>query len=218
VVSRDRHAELLSALALCGATIEKLALHVRHWQRTEVGEAEESFGKGQKGSSAMPHKRNPILSENLAGLARLLRSYAGAALENVALWHERDISHSSVERVALPDATILLDFMLHRGAGLVEGLVLRPERMRENLERSGGLVFSEAVLLALIRRGLKRPEAYEHVQRAATEAHEGRATFRQALDADPDVARLVGSALDECFDLDHHLRHVDTIYRRCFVD
>jgi adenylosuccinate lyase len=218
VVSRDRHAEALGAIALCGATVEKLALQVRHWQRTEVGEAEEPFGRGQKGSSAMPHKRNPVLSENLTGLARLLRAYAGASLENVALWHERDISHSSVERVALPDATILLDFMLHRAAGLTEGLIVRPDRMRANLERTGGILFSESVLLALVRRGLTRPDAYALVQRAAASSLDGQVAFRDALAADPEVQRLLGSGLDECFDLAHHLRHVDAIYRRCFVD
>jgi len=218
VVARDRHAEALSALALCGATVEKLALQIRHWQRTEVGEAEEPFGRGQKGSSAMPHKKNPILSENVTGLARLLRGYAGTALENVALWHERDISHSSVERVTLPDATILADFMLARAAGLVEGLVVHPERMSENLQRSGGLIFSEAVLLALVQKGLSRRDAYAIVQRAALIAHDGQASFREALDRDPEVGRLLGSTLDECFDVDHHLRHVDSIFKRCFGD
>jgi adenylosuccinate lyase len=214
VVSRDRHAEVVFALALCGTTVEKLALQIRHWQRTEVGEAEEPFGTGQKGSSAMPHKRNPVLSENLTGLARLLRAYAGAALEDVALWHERDISHSSVERVALPDATILLDFMLHRAAGLVEWLVVHAERMRENLLRSGGLIFSESVLLALVKKGLSRRDAYAIVQRAAM----AEGDFKRALAAEPEVARLLGPGLDECFDLLHHLRHVDTIFQRCFAD
>jgi adenylosuccinate lyase len=164
----------------------------------------------------MPHKKNPILSENLTGLARLLRSYAGAAFENVALWHERDISHSSVERVTLPDATILIDFMLARAAGLVEGLVVHPERMKENLERTHGLIFSEAVLLALVRRGLSRRDAYVIVQRAALIAHAGEASFREALGRDTEVVGLLGSTLDECFDLDHHLRHVDAIFQRCF--
>ena len=225
IVARDRHAEVLNALALLGTAIEQIALGVRHWQRTEVGEAEEGFGKGQKGSSAMPHKKNPILSENLCGLARLLRGYAQAGLEDVALWHERDISHSSVERVAMPDATILADFMTARATGLVRGLVVHASRMRANLDRTGGLYFSEAVLLALVRTGLPRQKAYEMVQRSAlaaineaaaaghTGAKPGR--FRELLGADPDVAsRLDTAALDGCFDLDHHLRHAQAIIHR----
>jgi adenylosuccinate lyase len=224
IVQRDRHAEVLGALALLGTAIEQIALGVRHWQRTEVSEAEEGFGKGQKGSSAMPHKKNPILSENLTGLARLLRGYAGAALEDVALWHERDISHSSVERVSFPDATILADFMLARGTTLVSGLVVHAERMRTNLESSGGLCFSEAVLLALVGKGLARQEAYVFVQRCAHAAlAEGAAVgklappgrFRALLGADPDVAKhLTAADLDGCFDLDHHLRHVPAILAR----
>ncbi len=225
VVARDRHAEVLSALALLGTAIEQIALGVRHWQRTEVGEAEEGFGKGQKGSSAMPHKKNPILSENLCGLARLLRGQLQSALESVALWHERDISHSSVERVILPDATILADFMVARATQLVRGLVVHPERMAKNLERTGGLYFSEAVLLAMVRTGLPRQRAYEMVQRAALRAIEEAAVeglvgarpgrFRELLGQDPEVsARLSVAELDACFDLSHHLRHVDTILRR----
>jgi adenylosuccinate lyase len=214
VVGRDRHAELLSAIALGGAAVESIALTVRHWQRTEVGEAEEPFGRGQKGSSAMPHKKNPILSENLCGLARLLRGYAGAGLEDVALWHERDISHSSVERVALSDACVLLDFMLDRATGLVSGLVVHPERARENLDRTGGLVFSEAVLLQLVRAGLPRQKAYERVQASALAAHEGRGKFRDLLAADPEISQRLGDALATAFDLAHHLRHVDAIYDR----
>jgi adenylosuccinate lyase len=215
VVARDRHAEVLGALALLGTAIEQIAVGVRHWQRTEVGEAEEGFGKGQKGSSAMPHKKNPILSENLTGLARLLRAYAGAALENVALWHERDISHSSVERVSLPDATILADFMLARATGLVRGLVVHADRMRANLDRTGGLFFSEAVLLALVRKGLPRQRAYEMVQRCALAAHGGQGSFRALCGADPDVAGHLGAdELDAAFSLEHHLRHIDTILRR----
>jgi len=215
VVARDRHAELLSALALLGAVIEQIAVTVRHWQRTEVGEAQEGFAKGQKGSSAMPHKKNPILSENLTGLARLLRSYAGAGLENVALWHERDISHSSVERVALPDATTLADFMLVRTTRLISGLVVRPERMLENLERFGGLIYSEAVLLALVRTGLPRQEAYVYVQRCAMGAQDGQGSFRELLGKDPEVSsRLSAEQLDSAFDLEHHLRHTDHIFRR----
>jgi len=225
IVARDRHAEVLVALALLGTAIEQIALGVRHWQRTEVGEAEEGFAAGQKGSSAMPHKKNPILSENLTGLARLLRSYAQAGLEDVALWHERDISHSSVERVAMPDATILADFMVARATGLVQGLVVHAARMRSNLERFGGLYFSEAVLLALVKTGLPRQKAYEMVQRSALAAINEAAAdgvagakpgrFRELLGKDPDVSsRLDAAALDACFDLDHHLRHAPAILER----
>jgi adenylosuccinate lyase len=215
IVGRDRHAEVFTALALLGAAVEQIALGVRHWQRTEVGEAEEPFGKGQKGSSAMPHKKNPILSENLTGLARLLRGYAGAGLEDVALWHERDISHSSVERVAMPDATILADFMLARTTGLVDGLVVHPERMRANLEKTGGLVFSEGVMLRLVARGLPRQGAYELVQRNALAAHAGAGKFRDLLGKDADIAAILTPAeLDAAFDLDHHLRHVELILER----
>ena len=227
IVARDRHADVLFALAMLGTAIEQIALGVRHWQRTEVSEAEEGFGKGQKGSSAMPHKKNPILSENLTGLARLLRGYAGAGLEDVALWHERDISHSSVERVSFPDATILADFMLARATSLVSGLVVHAERMRANLEASGGLCFSEAVLLALVGKGLARQEAYVFVQRCAHAAlREGAATgalappgrFRALLGADADVARHLSAAeLDACFDLEHHLRHVPAILARALA-
>ena len=225
IVARDRHAEVLTAIALLGTAIEQIALGVRHWQRTEVGEAEEGFGAGQKGSSAMPHKKNPILSENLTGLARLLRGYAQAGMEDVALWHERDISHSSVERVAMPDATILADFMVGRATGLVQGLVVHTARMRANLERFGGLYFSEAVLLALIKTGLPRQQAYEIVQRSALAAiHEAAVEglagakpgrFRELLGKDPDIgSRLDAKALDACFDLDHHLRHAPAILDR----
>jgi len=225
IVQRDRHAEVLCALALLGTAIEQIALGVRHWQRTEVGEAEEGFGAGQKGSSAMPHKKNPILSENLTGLARLLRSYAQAGMEDVALWHERDISHSSVERVAMPDATILADFMTARATSLVKGLVVHARRMKANLDRSGGLYFSEAVLLALVKTGLPRQEAYVLVQRAALKAVSEAASvgtvgalpgrFRELLGQDPDVtSRLDAKALDACFDLEHHLRHVPAILER----
>ncbi len=215
IVGRDRHAEVLNALALLGTAIEQIALGVRHWQRTEVGEAEEGFAPGQKGSSAMPHKKNPILSENLTGLARLLRAYAGAAYEDVALWHERDISHSSVERVAMPDATILADFMLARATTLVERLVVHPLRMAQNLARTGGLYFSEAVLLALIAKGIARQTAYVWVQRCALGSMTGTASFRALLGEDPEVAALLDdAALDACFDLDHHLRHVPAILAR----
>jgi adenylosuccinate lyase len=218
IVARDRHAEYFASLAVAGAAVERLALTVRHWQRTEVGEAQEPFGRGQKGSSAMPHKKNPILSENLCGLARLLRAYAGAALEDIALWHERDISHSSVERVAGPDASVLCDFMLDRAAGLVEGLSFDVQAAAANLERTRGLIYSEAALLALVRAGMARQQAYEVVQRAAMRVLEGAApSFREALGGDPEVARRLDvRALDACFDLAHHLRHVDAIFRRCF--
>jgi adenylosuccinate lyase len=215
VVPRDRHAEFFAALALGGAAVERIALQVRLLARTEVGEVLEPFGEEQRGSSAMPHKRNPILCENLCGLARMLRGYLVPALENVALWHERDISHSSVERVLFPDATILLDFMLHRMAEVVEGLEVRPERMRENLLRHGGLVYSGSVLLALIRAGLARKEAYRIVQRAALAAERGEGEFRALLGADPEVrARLAEADLAACFDLGRHLAHVGTVFDR----
>jgi adenylosuccinate lyase len=219
VVQRDRHAELFDALALLGASIEKLAIQIRHWQRTEVGEAEEAFGKGQKGSSAMPHKKNPILSENLTGLARMLRGYALPALENVALWHERDISHSSVERMIGPDATSLADFMLRRAAGLVEGLVVHRERLGRNLMLTGGLIFSEGVMLALVRTGLPRQTAYEIVQRSALRARDEGGDFKSLLAADAEVnSRLPAGALDAAFNLEHHLRHADRIIDRALSD
>ena len=219
IVQRDRHAELFAALALIGASIEKLAIQIRHWQRTEVGEAEEAFGKGQKGSSAMPHKKNPILSENLTGLARLLRGYAVPALENVALWHERDISHSSVERMIAPDATSLCDFMLRRAASLVDGLVVHAGRMQKNLALTGGLIFSEGVMLALVRTGLPRQAAYEIVQRSALRARDEGGDFKSLLAADPEVSsRLAAGALDGAFDLSHHLRHSDRIIDRALAD
>jgi len=219
VVPRDRHAELMGALGLLAAGVERVALQVRHWQRTEVAEAREAFGGGQKGSSAMPHKRNPILSENLCGLSRLVRGFVTPALENVPLWHERDISHSSVERVMLPDATMLTDFMLHRLGGLVDGLVVDRERMAHNLEASAGLIFSEAVMLALVRAGMQRQRAYEAVQRSALATLDGKGGFARLLGADPDVAgRLGPEALGRCFDLKHHLRHVDHIFARVFCE
>jgi adenylosuccinate lyase len=218
VVARDRHAAYFGALARLGTAVERLALTVRHWQRTEVGEATEAFGAGQKGSSAMPHKKNPILSENLTGLARLLRAYAGAALEDVALWHERDISHSSVERVIGPDATATADFMVRRAASLVEGLVMDPARMQQNLDRTGGLFFSEGVMLALIRKGQGRQAAYEMVQRHALAASGGGASFRDRLAADPQIAALLSRAeLDQVFDLQHHLRWAGTIIDRALA-
>ncbi len=215
IVQRDRHAEYFGALALVGASIEKFAVEIRHLQRTEVREAEEPFGRGQKGSSAMPHKRNPILSENLSGLARVLRGYALAALEDVPLWHERDISHSSVERVIGPDATVTLDFMLHRFAGLIEGLRVYPERMRENLELTRGLVFSQPVLLKLIEKGMERQAAYVVVQRNAMKVWDEDRDFRALLSEDPEVKNVLGPGeLSECFDLDRALRHVDAVFDR----
>ncbi len=217
VVQRDRHAEFFSTLGLIASSIERMALQVRHWQRTEVGEAGEPFGRGQKGSSAMPHKRNPILSENLCGLARLVRSYAATSLENVPLWHERDISHSSVERVIGPDATTLLDFMLHRLTAMLDGLVIHREQMAANLNRSGGLIFSESVMLALVRRGVIRQRAYEMVQRQALAALDGQGDFAELLAKDPEISAMLPPAeLVACFDLEHHLRHVDLIFERVF--
>jgi adenylosuccinate lyase len=219
VVNRDRHAEYFAALALAGATLEQQATEVRHLQRTEVREAEEPFTAGQKGSSAMPHKRNPILSENLTGLARLLRGWALAALEDVPLWHERDISHSSVERVIAPDATVALDFALHRFAGMVENLRVYPERMRENLDLTGGLYEAQRVLLALVGKGVGRQEGYVFVQRNAMKVWEERVDFRTALKRDPDVRKVLSDVeIDACFALDYHLKHVDTIFRRVFGD
>jgi adenylosuccinate lyase len=215
VVARDRHAAFFSALALVAAGIERLATNVRHWQRTEVGEAEERFAAGQKGSSAMPHKRNPVLSENLCGLARVVRAAVVPALENVALWHERDISHSSVERMIAPDATATLGFMLERAASLVEGLVVYPEHLGQNLARTGGLFFSEAVMLALVEKGLARQAAYEIVQRSAMGAFRGEGEFRALLGADTDVSsRLTPSELDGCFDLEHALRYAELLVER----
>ncbi|OLC79242.1 MAG: adenylosuccinate lyase [Deltaproteobacteria bacterium 13_1_20CM_2_69_21] len=215
IIQRDRHAEYFAALALAGASIEKFAVEIRHLQRTEVREAEEAFGRGQKGSSAMPHKRNPVLSENLSGLARLLRGYALSALEDVPLWHERDISHSSVERVIGPDATVTLDFMLHRFAGLMEGLRVFPERMRENLELTRGLIFSQPVLLALVGKGMERQAAYAVVQRNAMKVWDEDRDFRSLLAEDPEVKKLLKPAeLAACFDLERALRHVDGVFER----
>jgi adenylosuccinate lyase len=215
VVARDRHAAFFAALAVVAAGIERLATNVRHWQRTEVGEAEERFTKGQKGSSAMPHKRNPILSENLCGLSRVVRATVVPALEDVALWHERDISHSSVERMIAPDATTTLAFMLERAASLVEGLVAYPARMQANLERTGGLYFSEAVLLALVDKGLGRQQAYEMVQKSAMKAIEGQGSFQTNLESDPEIAAKLGKDdIARCFDLSHALRYARAIVER----
>ena len=215
VVQRDRHAELLGALAITGASLEKFAVEVRGLQKTEIGEVEEGFAKGQKGSSAMPHKRNPIGCEQLTGLARVLRANAMAAFENVALWHERDISHSSVERVVIPDSFIVLDHMLRRFARIVRGLVVHPERMRENLERSRGVVFSGTVLLELAQRGVSREQAYVWVQRAAMRSHDEQLDFKTLLAEDREVTAVLSRAdLERAFDLERQLRHSGPIVDR----
>jgi len=212
VISRDRHAEFVWACTSLGATCEMIAVELRHLQRTEVGEVEEGFKAGQKGSSAMPHKRNPISAETISGLARVLRGNLQAALQDVALWHERDISHSSVERVILPDSSILAHYMVHRLRRLLEGLQVHPERMRENLHSSRGLVFSQPVLLALVQAGLARDDAYRIVQTAAATASASRTDFRATLERDPQVAALPASVLDEAFDLRRSLAHVSRIF------
>lgn len=217
VIQRDRHAQYFTDLALISASIEKIAIEIRHLQRTEVGEVEEFFHAGQKGSSAMPHKRNPVLTENLTGLARLVRSYALAAMENVALWHERDISHSSVERVIAPDATILVDFMLARLTSVIRNMKVYEHRMRENLEQTKGLIFSEAILLRLVDCGLSREHAYTLVQRNAMQAWSTRTDFKDALLTDEEVrAFLSEEEICRAFDLDHALRWVDAIFSKVF--
>jgi adenylosuccinate lyase len=217
VIQRDRHAELMAALAITAASLEKFALEIRGLQKTEIGEVEEPFGKGQKGSSAMPHKRNPIGCEQITGLARLVRGNAHAALENVALWHERDISHSSVERVILPDSFIVLDHMLRRFTRIVRDMVVYRERMRENLERSRGVVFSGTVLLELARRGVSREQAYEWVQRNAMRAFHEHRDFKELLLNDPDLMRVLSEAdVRLAFDLQEQLRNVDRIFERVF--
>ena len=218
ILQRDRHAELLSALALTAASLEKFALEIRHLARTEVREVEEPFRRGQKGSSAMPHKRNPIVAERICGLARVVRGAAAVGLENVALWHERDISHSSAERVVIPDSFLALDYMLDRFAWLVEGLVVRPERMRRNLESSHGLFFSQRLLLALVESGLERTRAYELVQRNAMRAWEEEQDFPSLARSDSEIAsQLDPEALDAVFDLDAYTRHVDVVFDRLSV-
>jgi adenylosuccinate lyase len=215
VVPRDRYAELLSALALCAASLDRFATEIRHLARTEVREVEEPFGSGQKGSSAMPHKRNPVVAERISGLARVVRSFATVGLDNVTLWHERDISHSSAERVVLPDAFLALDYMLDRFAWLISGLVVHPERMRRNLDASHGLVFSQRVLLALVEAGLSRDDAYRLVQRNALAAWDEGRDFQELVASDPELAGVLDrQALAIAFDLDDALRHVDTLFER----
>jgi adenylosuccinate lyase len=217
VIPRDRHAMYFATLGVVAASIERLAIEIRHLQRTEVLEAEEFFSEGQKGSSAMPHKRNPVLSENLTGLSRMVRAYVTPALENVALWHERDISHSSAERMIGPDATVTLDFALVRLTGLIDKLVVYPENMKKNLDRLGGLIHSQRVLLALTQKGAAREEAYRLVQRNAMPVWRGEGDFLTFLKADKDVTRYLSDAeIEANFDLGYHLNHVDTIFRRVF--
>lgn len=218
VIPRDRHAMFFATLGVIASSIENFATEIRHMQRTEVLEAEEFFSKGQKGSSAMPHKRNPVLSENLTGLARIVRGFVTPALENVALWHERDISHSSVERMIAPDATVTLDFALHRLAGLIEKLVIYPENIQRNLDKLGGLVFSQRVMLTLTQKGMSREAAYEAVQRNAMKVWLEGANFLHLLKDDPDVSKhLNREELCALFDVKYHTKHVDTIFARVFA-
>jgi len=215
IIQRDRHAEFLGVLALIAASLEKFATEIRNLQRTEIMETEEPFTKGQKGSSAMPHKRNPVASENISGLARLIRANASAALENIALWHERDISHSSVERIVIPDSTIALDYMLHRFTKIVSNLVVYPERMLENLHMTKGLIFSQAVLLALAKKGITREKAYQLVQENAMEVWESGEDFREkVLDDEGIGVHLNKAEIESCFDLDENLKNVDFIFER----
>jgi adenylosuccinate lyase len=217
VIPRDRHAMFFATLGVIASSIERLATEIRHMQRTEVLEAEEFFSEGQKGSSAMPHKRNPVLTENLTGLARLVRGMALPAMENVVLWHERDISHSSVERMIGPDATVTLDFALARLTGVIDRLIVYPENMKKNLDRLGGLIHSQRVLLALTQKGVSREDSYTFVQRNAMPVWRGEGDFLTLLKADADVsAALSDTELEELFDLGYHLKHVDTIFARVF--
>jgi adenylosuccinate lyase len=217
IIQRDRHAEFMNTLALIAASIEKIALEIRHLQRTEVLEMEEPFKKGQKGSSAMPHKRNPVGSENLCGLARIVRSNAMAAMENIALWHERDISHSSVERVIIPDSTILVDYMLVRLAGILRGIQVYPERMMENINKSYGLYNSQRVLLRLIEKGMSREGAYRLVQGTAMQSWSQRKDFKELLKDDKEVKKfLSGAEIEKLFDLSYYLKNVDYIFKRVF--
>ncbi|MDP4004415.1 adenylosuccinate lyase [Methylobacterium sp. NEAU K] len=217
VIPRDRHAMFFATLGVVASSLERLAIEVRHLQRTEVLEAEEFFSEGQKGSSAMPHKRNPVLTENITGLARMVRGYVTPALENVALWHERDISHSSVERMIGPDATVTLDFALARMTGVIEKLLIYPANMQKNLDRLGGLVHSQRVLLALTQAGVSREDAYRLVQRNAMPVWRGEGDFLALLKADPEVAAALSpEQIEACFDLGYHFKHVDTIFARVF--
>ncbi|MFZ5689717.1 MAG: adenylosuccinate lyase [Pseudomonadota bacterium] len=217
VIPRDRHAMYFATLGVIASSMERLAIEIRHLQRTEVLEAEEFFSQGQKGSSAMPHKRNPVLTENITGLARMVRAYALPAMENVALWHERDISHSSVERMIGPDATVTLDFALNRLAGVIDKLVVYPENMQKNLDRLGGLVHSQRVLIALTNKGVSREDAYRIVQDNAMKVWRGEGDFLAFLKADPRVtAKMSAAEIEENFDLGYHFKHVDTIFRRVF--
>jgi adenylosuccinate lyase len=214
-LQRDRHAYYMATIALIGGTLEKIAVEIRHLQRTELREAEEFFRKGQKGSSAMPHKRNPISSENITGCARVLRGYMISAYENMPLWHERDISHSSVERIILPDATILLDYMLHRFSGVIEKLMVYPENMKENMEKTHGLVFSQRLLLMLIEKGLARETAYDTVQPLAMKAWEEKRSFLELVESDDTIKEnLSAEEIENAFDLNHHTRRVDEIFKR----
>ncbi|MFH1953652.1 MAG: adenylosuccinate lyase [Pseudomonadota bacterium] len=217
IIQRDRHAQYFTALAILAGTLEKIAVEIRHLQRTEVLEAEEPFKKGQKGSSAMPHKKNPIGSENISGLARLVRSNSLAAMENMALWHERDISHSSVERIIAPDSTILIDFMLHRLGRIVKGLVVHPDNMLENLNKTKGLIFSQQALIKLAEKGLERQKAYVMVQRNAMRVWESGQDFKGLIMGDKEIAGYLNKAeIEEIFDLNYHLKHVDEIFGRVF--
>lgn len=217
IIQRDRYAEYLTTLAIIASSLDKFALNIRHWQRTEVGEAQEKFTVGQKGSSAMPHKRNPIISERICGMARLVRANSLVGLENVALWHERDISHSSAERVVLPDSSIALDYMLHKVTSLIDGLLVHSKRMLENIQATRGLVFSGQLLLALTQKGIARETAYEWVQRNAMKVWDENKNFRELLSSDADISeKLSAGELDGVFNLDTYLRNIDTIFERVF--
>ena len=217
IIQRDCYAEYLCTLAIIASSLDKFALNIRHWQRTEVGEAQERFTVGQKGSSAMPHKRNPIISERICGLARVIRAHSLVGLENVALWHERDISHSSAERVVLPDASIALDYILHKATSLIEGLVAHPERMLQNLQITRGLVFSGQLLLALTQKGVSRESAYEWVQRNAMKVWDQNENFQELLQQDADIKSYLSDAeIDGVFTSESYLRNVDTIFDRVF--
>lgn len=214
-LQRDRHAYYMATLAVIGSTLEKIAVEIRHLQRTELREAEEFFSKGQKGSSAMPHKRNPISSENISGCARVLRGYMVSSYENIPLWHERDISHSSVERIILPDATILLDYMLHRFSGVIEKLMVYPDNMKDNMQKTHGLVFSQRLLLMLVEKGLSREHAYDTVQPLAMKAWEEKRAFRELVEADSTIREnLTSEEIENAFDLNYHTRRVDEIFER----